>query len=75
MNIPNQIVSVYEQLETEVTQAAKAIGSYHFQLSKERIPSATVETLTLEFARQWWTSQLGLNEQHVYMHGDEEGDE
>lgn len=70
MNKANQIVSEFEQLETEVISTAQAISAYFHALAKNRIPMSLATALTTEFARQWWTSQLGLNEQHVYMHND-----
>lgn len=76
MNVTNQILADFEQLETEITATAGAISAYYHTLRKNKLPPPLSETLTIEFARQWWTEQLGLNEQHVYMHNDmDEGDE
>ena len=77
MNTVNQTIADFEQLETEIVSTARAVAAYHRELRRNMIDHELSATLTLEFARQWWAGQLGLNEQHVFMHHDEfeEGDE
>lgn len=70
MNKTNQDVADFEQIETDIISTARAIAGYHNELVKGHLPPALIAQLTLDFSRQWWTSQLGLHEQHVYMHND-----
>lgn len=74
MNQMNQDVADFEFLETDIVATGRTIAGYYQELKKGDLPQALIVHLTAEFARQWWTSQLGLNEQHVFMH-HEDGDE
>jgi len=71
MNPINQDIADFEFVETDIVSTARAIAGYYRELRKGGIPERLAITLTAEFARQWWTEQLGLNEQHVFMHNDE----
>lgn len=74
MNQMNQDVADFEQIETDIVSTARAISGYYQELKKGKLPQELITHLTAEFARQWWTDALGLNEQHVFMH-HEDGEE
>lgn len=67
----NEILSDFEQLETEVVQNARLIAAYYNQLRREMIPISLATQLTFKFAEQLWINNLELNAQHIYMHNDE----
>lgn len=78
MKPENENIADFEFLESDIVATARAIAGYHNELRKGKLPAALVAQLTLDFSRQWWTSQLGLHEQHVFMHHDDgftEGEE
>jgi len=78
VNRTNEVFADFEQLETEIIATARAIAAYYATLRSNGVPEQLNSNLTFEFARQWWTEQLGLNERHVFMHQPNdlgEGDE
>ncbi len=77
MSTLNEMLSEFEQLETEAVQTARTVAAYYKQLKLDGLPEGLVMGLTFDFARAWWGNSLGLNvnEQHIYMHNGMEGDE
>lgn len=75
MNPENETVADFEQIETQIVATARAIAGYYRELRKGMLPPELINHLVAEFARQWWTDFLGLNEQHVFIHHDPDGEE